>query len=342
MDTVEELVERWPRLGSCRPAAEWLATEVQVGLAARTIDAYGRSIIDFLAVCERRKVDPLLVTRAGVAAYVGDLRSRPVPRSPKRRDDGVGLSNATIQLRLVAVRLFFDHLVAEGARATNPVGRGTTGMRGTRGLVPREVRQPWVPSDAQWRHLLDVAREESVRNRTMLGFGYDTGLRREELCQLETTDVDPAHRTVRVRAETTKNSRARTVVYSASAGALLSDYLEHRRSVSRTRGRLWLSESRRNYGQPLSLWTWSKVIRALGDRAGLPEFSTHTLRHLCLTDLARSGWELHQIATFAGHRNPATTMQYIHLSGVDLAARLASSASSVHGWRTAMTAKALR
>ena len=101
------------------------------------------------------------MTRVGVAAYVGDLRSWPVRRSPKRRDDGVGLSNATIQLRLVAVRLFFDHLVAEGVRATNPVGRGPTGMRGMRGLVPREVRQPWVPSDAQWRHLLDVAREES-------------------------------------------------------------------------------------------------------------------------------------------------------------------------------------
>lgn len=232
--------------------------------------------------------------------------------------------------------------MAEGVRPSNPVGRGTTGLRGTRGFVPREVRQPWVPSDAQWRHLLDVARAESVRNRTMLAFGYDTGLRREELCQLETTDVDPAHRTVRVRAETTKNSRARTVVYSAATGVLLGEYLTHRRTLSRARGRLWLSESRRNYAQPLSLWTWSKVVRALANRAGLVEFSTHTLRHLCLTDLARSGWELHQIATFAGHRNPTTTMQYIHLSGVDLAAQLASSASSIHGWRTAMTAKALQ
>ena len=63
---------------------------------------------------------------------------------------------------------------------------------------------------------------------------------------------------------------------------------------------------------------------------------------LNVTDLARSGWELHQIATFAGHRNPETTMQYIHLSGVDLAARLAASTSSIHAWRTAMTAEALR
>ena len=31
-------------------------------------------------------------------------------------------------------------------------------------------------------------------------------------------------------------------------------------------------------------------------RPGVPRFSTHTTRHLCLTDLARMGWELHAIA----------------------------------------------
>ena len=72
------------------------------------------------------------------------------------------------------------------------------------------------------------------------------------------------------------------------------------------------SESRRNYAAPLSLWTWSKVVHALALRAGVPQFSTHTLRHLCLTDLARAGWELHVIATFAGHRNPATAVPQRH------------------------------
>jgi integrase len=43
-------------------------------------------------------------------------------------------------------------------------------------------------------------------------------------------------------------------------------------------------------------------------RREVPAFSTHTLRHLCLTDLAWSGWELHAIATFAGHRSTQTTL----------------------------------
>ena len=57
-----------------------------------------------------------------------------------------------------------------------------------------------------------------------------------------------------------------------------------------------------NHAQPLSLWTWSKVARRIAVDAGVPQFSTHTLRHLCLTDLARMGWEIHAIAAFADAR----------------------------------------
>ncbi|MEU9198345.1 site-specific integrase [Streptomyces hundungensis] len=136
-------------------------------------------------------------------------------------------------------------------------------------------------------------------------------LRREELCSLRTDDLDPAHRTLRVRTETTKNRLERVVPYSAPTGVLLSGYLAHRARISRARGPLFLSESRRNHAEPLSLWTWSKVIRRLALTADVPRSSTHTTRHLCLTDLARMGWELHAIATFAGHRHTDSTLTYI-------------------------------
>jgi integrase len=176
----------------------------------------------------------------------------------------------------------------------------------------------------------------------MFALGYDAALRREELCALCTEDLDPAYRTVRVRAETTKSRRERIVPYSAVTGELLRAYLVHRRTLSLARGPLFLSESRRNYAAPLSLWTWSKVVHALALRAGVPQFSTHTLRHLCLTDLARAGWELHAIATFAGHRNPATTLQYIHLSGRELAEKLARGMEQIHAWRVRTLTEAVQ
>jgi integrase/recombinase XerD len=175
----------------------------------------------------------------------------------------------------------------------------------------------------------------------MLALTYDAALRREELCALAVADIDPAHRLLRIRAETTKNRQERIVPYSEATGVLYATYLRHRRELSRERGPLFLSESRRNRGQPVSIWTWSKVVHGLAERAGVAPFAPHTPRHLCLTDLARAGWDIHEIARFAGHRSTQTTLQYIHLSGRDLAAKIARGMDAIHAWRAQVTAEML-
>jgi integrase/recombinase XerD len=303
--------QKWPVLARHVHAAAWLQVWADTGRAPRTIDAYARGLAEYLDSCERAGVDPVAASRAQVASYVHELRSRPGRGGSNvlSLDSGVGLANATLQQRLVAVRLFYDYLVEEGLRESNPVGRGryTPGRRfgagGQRALVPPLVKLPWIPSEQQWRDVLAVFAAEPIRNRVMLALSYDAASRREELCSLRTDDLDPAHRMLRVRAETTKTRRERMVPYSAPTGALLARYLAHRGTLSRARGPLFLSESRRNRAQPLTLWTWSKVVRRVALAADVPRLSTHTMRHLCLTDLARMGWELHAIATFAGHRS---------------------------------------
>ena len=340
---------RWPVLGRHERAAEWLGIWADLGRAPRTIDAYARGLAEYLESCEVNGIDPLAATRAQVAVFVRELRTRPGRRGGNvlALDSGAGLSNATMQQRLVPVRLFYDFLIEEGVRDSNPVGRGayTPGRRfgggGSRPLVPRMARLPWIPGEAEWLRVLDVFRGEPVRNRLMLALAYDAALRREELCSLRTDDLDPAHRTVRVRAETTKSRRDRVVPYSAPTGMLLAEYLRHRAGLSRARGPLFLSESRRNRAEPLTLWSWSKVVRRAALAAGVPQFSTHTTRHLCLTDLARMGWEVHAIATFAGHRSTDSTLRYIHLSGRDLAEKLNASMTHLHAWRTEMLAAPL-
>jgi integrase/recombinase XerD len=337
---VTVLSEKWPVLGRHERAAEWLQIWSDLGRAPRTIDAYARGLGEFLLACERDGVVPEAASRAHVAAFVRELRTRPSRSGANvlALDSGAGLSNATLQQRLVPVRLFFDFLVEEGVRESNPVGRGryTPGRAGggtARGLVPRMVKLPWIPAEDEWLQILGVFRAEPVRNRLMLALAYDSALRREELCSLRTDDIDPAHRTLRVRAETTKTRQERVVPYSASTGVLLGEYLRHRASLSRARGPLFLSESRRNAAQPLTLWTWSKVVRRIALEAEVTRFSTHTTRHLCLTDLARMGWEVHAIASFAGHRSTESTLRYIHLSGRELSARLNASMSHLHAWR---------
>jgi len=333
--------ERYPQVATLSSARIWLIIQADLGLAAATIKAYGHALEDYLSFCTEQRIEPEKAGRADIAAYVGNLSTRPHRRRQKivHLTSGGGLSNATTQQRLVAVRLFYDYLVEEGQREINPVGRGRytpgRGFAGTRakGLVSKFTKLPWIPTEDQWQAILAAARQQSIRNRVMLALAYDAALRREELCGLCSDDLDPAHRTVRIRAETTKARRERVVPYSATTGLLLQAYLTHRRTLSVARGPLFLSESPRNRAEPITPWTWSKVVRRIALQAQVTPFSTHTLRHLCLTDLARSGWELHAIAAFAGHRNPATTLQYIHLSGRDLANKLTHGMAQIHSWR---------
>lgn len=222
------LQERWPVLTAVPPALAGLCMRADLGIAPRTLDGYARGLSEYLALCADLGADPVQAKREHVARFVRHLAERPA------RHAGAGpsspgcpyLSNATVQQRLTAVCLFYDHLVEDGLRDANPVGRGRyapaarVGGDNRRGLVPRQVRLPWIPDEADWRAVLEAARREPIRNRAMLALGYDAGLRREELCSLRTGDLDPGHRLLRVRAETTKSRHERVVPYSAAGGEL--------------------------------------------------------------------------------------------------------------------------
>jgi integrase len=201
-----------------------------------------------------------------------------------------------------------------------------------RGLLPAQPRLPWIPSDSQWQDVLCVLKGEKLRNQVMLLLAYDGALRREELVTLELADFDFAYRQISVRAEHAKNGSERVVGYSQVTSQFLEAYLPLRRTLSTGRGPLFLSESRRHFAGPLSLIMWSKCVEGLAERAGVAQFTTHTPRHLRLTHLARAGMDLHQIATYAGHKSLQTTMLYLHLSGVELTEAVSRSLAGFEQW----------
>jgi integrase/recombinase XerD len=310
-------------------ARAWVSLQVDLLRAPNTVIAYARGLDHYLGFCRRSGID---VTRAGREQIAGYVRELVQPHS----GSATGLANASIRHRLTVVRLFYDHLVEEGVRTTNPVARGRRGAVfggwgvGERGLIPVQRKLPRIPDEAEWLALLATSSSEPVRNRLMLAFAYDCALRREELCALATGDIDPARRLLRVRAETTKTRRERVVPYSMVSADLYMAYLAERRRLGTSRGLLFLSESTRNRAAPMTKWTWSKVVRRLALRAGVLTLTTHSFRHLCLTDLARAGWDIEEIASFAGHRSIQSTLLYIHLSARDLSDKFARSMAAVH------------
>ncbi len=319
--------DRVPLVAVQQDARAWLGFQACRGLALNTLDAYGRNLERYLRFLNKCNKQPHEITQEVVGAYLRDLvKASATPEGPDVR-----MANATIQQHLAALRMFYDFLVEEGRCTRNPYRHGEG--RSSRSLVKREHKLPPIPTEEEWCRVLSEAAKEPIRNRLMLAMSYDAGLRREELCLLETHDIDPSRRTIRVRAETTKNRRSRVLPYSLTTDELYGQYLEHRRTLSRERGRLFLSQSPRNRAKPVSIWAWSKIVTAIAKRAGAGCFTPHTLRHLCLTDLARANWDIHEIAIFAGHRSIETTMIYVHLSARDLAARFNATMEQLHQQR---------
>jgi integrase len=156
---------------------------------------------------------------------------------------------------------------------------------------------------------------------------YEGALRRETLVGLELGDIDLPNRLIKIRPEIVKGGRGNVVVFSAPTANAYASYLPELKAIAsrsrRKNNHLFRSVSDRNYGAGLSPWSWNKIVTALATRADLPRFSPHTFRHLRLTHMARAGFELLEIARYAGHRQLETTMVYIHLSGRELGEKVA-------------------
>ena len=58
---------------------------------------------------------------------------------------------------------------------------------------------------------------------------------------------------------------------------------------------------------PATVWRWSKEVAAA---AGIPEFTTHQLRHTALTRANDTMGDLRAVQTFARHRHPEQTAGY--------------------------------
>jgi integrase/recombinase XerD len=332
--------EYYPLVSENQMARAWLQIQANLQLRPNTIDAYGRGLNDYLDFCARHQVRPETITREHFSLYVQDLATRPNPKGAKilTLKSGRGLSNSTLQQRITVVRLYQDYLVEQHIRPDTPVRRGyyvagkSFGGARQRGEIPVHQTLPWIPSDEEWRTVLTSLKDEILRNQVMLLLAYDGALRREEVVRLEISDLDVAYRQARVRAEHAKNGRERVVGYGIVTSHLLEAYFRRRRELSVRGGPLFLSESHHNFAGPLSLVMWSKIVQRIADRAGLPRFTTHTPRHLRLTHMARAKMDLNQIAAYAGHRSIQTSMQYIHLSGVELTDAVTRSLATFEQW----------
>jgi integrase/recombinase XerD len=202
-----------------------------------------------------------------------------------------GISRATLQHSVFALRALFDCLHLVGLVRINParlVSAGQRPKRLPRFLNPEQVEQ-----------LLAAAKTE--RDRAVLELFYATGCRRNELRDLRVEDVDFNAESIRVRRG--KGEKDRRVFFGERAAEALKTYLGDRR-----RGPIFGVCSR----------TLGKVVERAARRAHLEGVHPHTLRHSFATHLLESGADLRAIQELLGHSSVGTTQHYTHLQTASL------------------------
>ena len=177
--------------------------------------------------------------------------------------------------------------------------------------APRHVL-PVVLSTDEVRQVLGSVQD--LRARMALIMIYSCGLRLSEGVTLETRDIDSARMVVHVRAG--KGGRDRYVPLPQRTLELFRMYW--RTAAPRPRAGLprgpWVFANREATG-PLHATSLQKTFAAVVRGSGLTKHaSIHTLRHSYATHLLECGVHLRAIQELLGHKSPATTAVYTHIT----------------------------
>jgi integrase/recombinase XerD len=269
-----------------------LYLQVEKGLAANSVESYGRDLARLKAWAEARGREPQALDKSDMTQFVMSLARE-------------GLSSRSVARTLSAVRGFFRYLLLDGHVRVDPTAE-VISPQGEQKL-PRFLSQEEVE---QLLEAPDTDGPEGVRDRAMIEVLYATGLRVSELVGLTKSSVDID---AGVLFCTGKGSKQRRVPVGRSAVTWLQRYEAARRALlaGRESPRLFVGY----LGRPITRQTFYKTLAAHAERAGLDGVTPHVLRHSFATHLLEHGADTRSVQAMLGHADLATTQIYTHVSG---------------------------
>ena len=278
----------------------------ECGLSPNTLHAYRADIERFLGELSLRSTSDL--EKLKVTALVNFVDS-------SRRK---GLAPNTVWRCVVAIRMFFRFLEAEGY-----VENDASELFGT----PRIWRKvPEVLSERQVEQLLNAPDKEKpleVRDRAILEVLYASGVRASEICGLNLGSINTEYGFLRCYG---KRSKERLIPVGDRALEALEQYVNRvRTDLARLEGEeaLFLTRSGRRIDRVL-VW---RVVRKYALRIGYShKIHPHMLRHSFATHLLSGGADLRAIQMMLGHSDISTTEIYSHVDR----SRLTASHAKFH------------
>ncbi|MBR0572990.1 MULTISPECIES: tyrosine recombinase XerC [Pasteurellaceae] len=217
------------------------------------------------------------------------------------------LGAKSINLRLSALRQFFNYLIRSEKMTVNPAQGIKAPKQGQH--LPKNI-------DAeQLSHLLDFTPEKATdwRDLAMMELTYSSGLRLAELQGINLGDIDFKTKEVRVLG---KGSKERILPIGSKAIAVLQKWLEVRLQFKPTEEALFLNTR----GTRISQRAIQLIMKKWGQKQGLEtHLHPHKLRHSFATQMLEGSGDLRAVQELLGHSSLSTTQVYTHLDFQHLA-----------------------
>ena len=145
----------------------------------------------------------------------------------------------------------------------------------------------------------------NLKHRAILYCIYSAGLRRSELLNLKTTDIDSQRNCIMIRAA--KGNKDRVSLLSQKCLLLLRDYF----SSYKPKDYLFEGASGGRYSSTSLRKIFSRALIASSIKKPA---TLHTLRHSFATHLLERGTDLRYIQSLLGHSSSKTTEIYTHIT----------------------------
>lgn len=153
------------------------------------------------------------------------------------------------------------------------------------------------------------------RDRAMIYFLLDTGVRLSEMCSLLVGDVDLDKGEVRVRMG--KGQKDRTVYIGAKTRKEVFKYLSTRTPAPRQDRPLWISLKNRRAG--LTTDALVQMMQRLREDTGIADLTCHTFRRTFAINCLRNGMSIYMLAKLMGHTDISMLIKYLKIVEDDLA-----------------------
>jgi integrase/recombinase XerD len=271
-----------------------LYLKIERGLSQNSIDSYSIDLKKLISFLEENTmvISPIHISNDTIQQFIYDA-SKSI--------------NARTQARLISgLRSFFDYLIFENYRTTNPTDLIESPKIGRK--LPDTLS---IVDIDKIISAIDLSKPQGERNRTIIETLYSCGLRVTELITLQISDLFFDEGFIRVIG---KGDKQRFVPISHQTQKYITFYIDDiRRHIKVQKGfedTLFLNRR----GKQLTRVMIFTIVKELTIKAGINKnISPHTFRHSFATHLLENGADLRSIQQMLGHESITTTEIYMHL-----------------------------